>query len=108
MTKKSNKTSYGTSPKIVNIVSSGQFFHELNLDLLVDSLDVKSIEYLPDSYPGMLIKIHETKCHITLYRNGKYIILGGSTIDEIYKTYQVIEDKLKSTGAFESETLKML
>ena len=86
-------------PKIVNIVASGQFSRPLNIEKLYHSLDVKEKVYEPEVYPALLIKIGEDKYHVTLYRNGKYIITGVQSIEQLNDAYRKIFHKLQKIGA---------
>jgi len=38
--------------------------------------------------------------HVTLYRNGKYIIAGASSEKEVFQIYEVIYKKLSDAGYF--------
>jgi transcription initiation factor TFIID TATA-box-binding protein len=85
-------------PKIVNIVGSGHLSEKLNLDTLTCKLekhDVEDIEYEPERYPGLLLKIKNPRAHITLYSTGKYIILGVTNEEDLEKAYMHLIKLLK-------------
>jgi TATA-box binding protein (TBP) (component of TFIID and TFIIIB) len=86
-------------PKIVNIVATGSFDKSLNLEELYKQLDVVQKEFEPETYPALLIKVGTDKKHVTLYQNGKYIIAGVTSQDELEATFNEIKKKLKEMGA---------
>lgn len=90
---------YMNKPKIVNIVASGQFPQSLDIEKLYHSLDVEEKVYEPEVYPALLIKIGENRYHVTLYRNGKYIITGVQSIEQLNDAYRKIFHKLRKIGA---------
>jgi transcription initiation factor TFIID TATA-box-binding protein len=91
---------YGTKPQIVNMVATGQLNTKLNLSDVAVKIDAKNVEYEPETYPGLLLKLKENGAHLTLYTNGKYIILGVKTIEETNKSYEILVKKLKEIGVF--------
>lgn len=87
-------------PRIVNIVATGRFPFELDIEKLFSVLDLAEKSYEPEVYPGLLVKVGEGKHHVTLYRNGKYIITGVSSRKELISTYNEIYKKLKESRCF--------
>jgi len=90
---------YMGSPKIVNIVASGQFSQPLNLEKLYHSLDIEEKVYDPEIYPALLVKVGKNRYHVTLYSNGKYIIAGVQSIEQLDDAYREILRKLRKIGA---------
>ena len=94
-----------SKPKIVNIVATGQFLVNLNIDDLVKNLRVESLEYDPETYCGLLAKIKfksklgERIGHVTLYSNGKYIITGIDSKENLNYIYEELIKKLKEAKA---------
>jgi len=86
-------------PKIVNIVATGQFSQPLDLEKLYRNLDVEEKFYDPEVYPALLVKVGKNRHHITLFGNGKYIIAGVSTIEQLNDTYKEILRKLRKIEA---------
>lgn len=86
-------------PKIVNIVATGQFSKELNIEALYHSLDVKEKVYEPETYPALLVKVGENRYHVTLYSNGKYIIAGTRSKKQLIEAYNEIYKKLRAAKA---------
>lgn len=91
----------GSKPKIVNIVATGRFPKPLDIQKLYSTLDVEQKEYEPETYPALLVKVGENRNHVTLYRNGKYIIAGVESEKELMETYEEIYRKLRDVGALD-------
>lgn len=72
--------------KIENIVCSGSFNQELDLNQLKND---EHIEYGKNKYPGAYIKYNGHS--ITIYRTGKYIMPGMRSFDDIDKTFDDVK-----------------
>lgn len=72
--------------EIVNIVGSGSIGAELALEEVRADLSVAYTEYDPDNYHGLYVRLVEDGPLITVYRSGKYIITGASSLDELHET----------------------
>lgn len=98
----SRDKSFGTKPKIVNIVATGRFPKNLDIVKIYKELDFPKKEYEPETYPALLVKVNVNGNlkHVTFYRNGKYIITGVSSKKELNETYEIIYSKLKNFGCF--------
>jgi TATA-box binding protein (TBP) (component of TFIID and TFIIIB) len=94
-------------PRIVNIVGTGHFPCQIDIEKAYSCLDCKNKIYEPDIYPALLVKVGEKNRHVTLYANGKYIICGVKSKRELMETYQEICRKLEECGLLNnSEELK--
>jgi TATA-box binding protein (TBP) (component of TFIID and TFIIIB) len=93
----------GVRPKISNIVASGKFPKKLNIEELYKNLDVSVKEYEPETYPALLVKVKvgDNLRHVTLYKNGKYIIVGVTSVEELESVYEAIYDELRRVGALD-------
>lgn len=76
--------------KIENIVCSGSFNQELDLNRLSEC--DSRIEYGKNRYPGAYIRFDNH--FATIYRTGKYIMQGIKSIDEINQFFSSIKDIL--------------
>jgi len=91
-----------TKPKITNIVASGKFPKDIDIVSVYKGLDVPKKEYEPETYPALLLKVEvggKLK-HVTIYRNGKYIIAGATSEKNVDEIYEEIYKKLKDFGCF--------
>jgi len=71
---------------IVNAVGSGNLHLELDLEQLGADLNVPYTEYDPENYHGLYVRFEEDGPLITVYRSGKYIIVGSSSLNELNET----------------------
>lgn len=71
---------------IANAVGSGDVGVELDLPEVEADLPVPFTEYDPENYHGLYLRLTEAGPLITVYRSGKYIISGGSSIEELHET----------------------
>ncbi|MBU0466870.1 MAG: hypothetical protein KKF39_04320 [Nanoarchaeota archaeon] len=91
---------FGTKPVISNIVASGRFPKELDIVKIYDNVKFEESEYEPETYPALLVKvlIKGERKHVTLYKNGKYIIAGAKSEKELMAIYDEITKILKKEG----------
>lgn len=91
---------FGTRPVIKNIVASGRLEKELDIEAIYSNVKFHHSEYEPETYPALLVKvlINGSQRHVTLYKNGKYIITGARTENELNQIYDIICDILKDSG----------
>jgi TATA-box binding protein (TBP) (component of TFIID and TFIIIB) len=89
-------------PRITNIVATGQFPKPLDIVKIHKEIDFPINEYEPETYPALLVKVevNGNLRHVTLYRNGKYIITGASSEKDVNDIYEVIYDILSDAGYF--------
>ena len=85
-------------PRIVNVVATGRFPCELDIEKLSRTLDCKERIYEPEIYPALLVKVGKKRHHVTLYANGKYIICGAKSEEEVMEAYNEISEKLRECG----------
>jgi len=85
-------------PRIVNVVATGRFPCELDIEKLSQIINCKERIYEPEIYPALLVKVGEERYHVTLYANGKYIITGVRSEDEVMEAFKEIRNKLRECG----------
>ena len=71
--------------KIVNIVYSGNLECEINFERFRE-LGASIFSYNPKSYHGAYFQLSKGK--VTLYRSGKYIIVGLKSLDDIESAFK--------------------
>jgi len=88
---------FGTRPVISNIVASGRFPKTIDIEEAYKKVKFAQAEYEPETYPALLVKIliDGNRRHVTLYKNGKYIITGARSKEELDKIYDKITEILK-------------
>jgi TATA-box binding protein (TBP) (component of TFIID and TFIIIB) len=91
---------FGTRPIITNIVATGRFPHDVDIVKAYGIADFVHAEYNPETYPALLVKVMvggERK-HVTIYKNGKYIITGAKSEKELNEVYDEVIRILKENG----------
>lgn len=85
---------------ITNVVASGNLHTQFNLDRLYKDIKEVEVIYEPEVYPALYIKIplNGHRKHVTLYRNGKFIIVGGKSEEEIQQIFGILLKILKKNG----------
>jgi transcription initiation factor TFIID TATA-box-binding protein len=83
---------------IANVVGSGDLGVELDLAEVESDLDVPYTEYEPSNYHGLYVRLVQEGPLITIYRSGKYIIVGCSSFEELYDTNDKLLTNLSELG----------
>lgn len=60
---------------VVNIVSTANL--NMTLDLFSLAMGLDNVEYEPEQFPGAILRIHEPKITLLLFKNGKVICAGA-------------------------------
>ena len=89
---------------IVNAVGSGDLGVELDLAEIEPDMDLPHTEYDPSNYHGLYLRLVEGGPLITVYRSGKYIISGCSTLDRLYGTNSAFLTTLSTLDIVDAET----
>jgi len=82
----------------VNITAVGNLHQSFDLSILYRKLLDFPVQYEPEIYPAVLLKLHNNN-HCTIFSNGKFIITGVSSVDELQNVYEKlfeIIEKVKS------------
>jgi transcription initiation factor TFIID TATA-box-binding protein len=67
--------------EIVNLVASSNL--DATLDLYNLAAAIPDVEYEPEQFPGAIIKLKEPKVSLLLFKNGKIIISGAASENDI-------------------------
>jgi len=72
-------------PEIVNIAVSGNFARPLHLEELAIDLPKEGVEveYEPEQFPAVIVKLEEPATTFLLFSNGKFSIQGLKSKDDI-------------------------
>jgi transcription initiation factor TFIID TATA-box-binding protein len=68
----------------------------INLNRMTVTLNVESVEYAPEQFPGLVYRIKDPKIVVLIFSSGKIILTGGKTLDDVRKGLDVLEKKLES------------
>lgn len=72
--------------RIVNVVGTGDLQRELDVEQVGEDMAVPYREYDPSNYHGLYLRVVEDRPLITVYRSGKYIVTGASSIEGLHET----------------------
>ncbi len=87
---------------IANAVGSGDLGVELDVAEVESDLDLPYTEYDPSNYHGLYLRLVVDGPLITVYRSGKYIIVGCTSFEELYETNTEFLTKLSELGIMDS------
>ena len=82
--------------KIANIVATTTIGTELNLEDI--SLAVPDARYNKGRFPGLIMQINEPKTTFLLFQNGKAVIIGAKSTDDLPIAAQKLCEKLAKHG----------
>ena len=83
--------------EIVNVVGSGDFNRELDLQAVAADLDLPEAEYNTEMN-ALLIRFVQNGPLVILYTSGKYIVRGGSELKNLFKTNTQLLSALTELG----------
>lgn len=67
--------------------------------ILYQSMDLDEKEFEMETYPALLGKTRDPRGHVTIYRNGKYIITGVDSVGKVDRVFENLKKALKNCGA---------
>ena len=79
--------------KVVNLVVTGDFEHKLHLEKIASVLS--NVEYNPEQFPGLVMRIKEPKSSALLFASGKMVCTGTKNLVDANNAVQKISDHLK-------------
>lgn len=82
---------------IQNIVASYDLNVELDLSVVALALDLESVEYEPEQFPG-LIYWTDSSSTVLIFRSGKSVITGAKTYEQVLNSRDEIIEKLRDIG----------
>ncbi|WP_114578345.1 TATA-box-binding protein [Saliphagus sp. LR7] len=81
---------------IENVVGSTSIDQELDLESLADDLDGASFE--PDQFPGVVSRTTDPKAASLIFRSGKIVCTGASSVDDLTTAVELTFEKLRQLG----------
>ncbi|MFC4987323.1 TATA-box-binding protein [Saliphagus infecundisoli] len=79
-----------------NVVGSTSIDQELDLESLADDLDGASFE--PDQFPGVITRTTDPKAASLIFRSGKIVCTGASSVEDLTTAVGLTFDKLRRLG----------
>ena len=74
--------------RIVNMVVSTEFKHQLNLEKIASTLP--NTEYNPEQFPGLVIRLKTPKSSALLFTTGRVVCTGAKTMKEVKESIHKI------------------
>ena len=82
--------------KIQNVVASVDLFLKINLEKAAATLMKSSeVSYIPEQFPGLVVKIKQPKTSALVFSSGKMVITGAKSADEIHMAVDVLREILR-------------
>lgn len=89
-------TTTGESIQIENVVASTAISQELDLEAL--ATDLGPTKYDPENLPGLIYQLEEPDATGLLFRSGKVVCTGASSIDNVQTALEKLFDELRALG----------
>ncbi len=79
--------------KVVNIVVSTSFEHDIPLEKMAATLS--NTEYNPEQFPGLVIRIKEPKTSALIFSSGKIVCTGARSMEKVEESIKKIIKSLE-------------
>jgi transcription initiation factor TFIID TATA-box-binding protein len=88
--------------KVTNIVCTYDLGLPLNLvRITIALMDTERIEYEPEAFPGLVLRISDPRMVFLLFSSGKIVITGGTNLDDITSGLDILLAKLSVLGVID-------
>ncbi|MEM0356168.1 MAG: hypothetical protein QXD03_01230 [Candidatus Anstonellales archaeon] len=88
--------------KIVNMVASADLSVEIDIDKFARTSE--NVEYEPEQFPGAIIRYTNPRTTVLLFRNGRIVIVGSKSQNDIKETIVQLVNDLNARGVIRSNT----
>ena len=79
-----------------NVVASTGIDHELDLETLDE--DLVGADFNPDNFPGLVYRTQDPKAAALIFRSGKVVCTGASSVDDVHEAINIVFGKLRDLG----------
>jgi transcription initiation factor TFIID TATA-box-binding protein len=80
---------------VKNIVCSYNLGSPCSLNrIMISLMDSENIEYEPEVFPGLVCRITDPKVVFLLFSSGKTIITGGTNMEDVERSVEILRKKL--------------
>ena len=83
--------------KLQNIVASANIGFRIDLDKL--AIECFNVEYEPEQFPGLVLRLEDPKTSILIFSTGKMVITGAKNMEDAIKAAQTAEEMIKNNDA---------
>lgn len=89
-----------SNPKIeiVNVVASGDFGENIDLEMAADVIG--NVMYEPAMFPGLIYRMEDPKVVFLLFASGKIVCTGARREKQVYKAVERISEMLEEKSLF--------
>ncbi|MBI4043458.1 MAG: TATA-box-binding protein [Candidatus Diapherotrites archaeon] len=87
--------------EVVNLVATANL--NQSLDLFNTAMQLDNVEYEPEQFPGAILRIHEPKLTLLLFKNGKVICAGAKRESDLQAGLQKAADLINGMAKKEKE-----
>jgi transcription initiation factor TFIID TATA-box-binding protein len=96
MTAVQESTAPADTIELENVVASSGIDRELDLQRV--AADLEGVEYNPDRFPGLLYRTTDPKATSLLFRSGKIVTTGASSIENVRTAIGIAIAELETLG----------
>lgn len=83
---------------IVNLVATGDLGRECDLRALSEDLDLPSLKYEPETFPGLQIRLESEGAFMALFFSGTYTITGVTSESEMENFVSKVINEIEALG----------
>jgi len=93
---KSVKIQKNADYTVVNLVATANL--NMTLDLFKTAMDLDNVEYEPEQFPGAILRIHDPKLTLLLFKNGKLICAGAKKEEYLKKGLRIASKLIRAVN----------
>lgn len=79
---------------VENVVASSGIGQEV--DLKPVAMDLTGAEFDPDNFPGLIYRVQEPKSTTLLFRSGKIVCTGATSVEAVHKALHTVFEELRA------------
>lgn len=84
------------SIEVENVVASTDMNRDLDLETLC--IDMPESQFNPDNFPGLIYRSVEEGVAALIFRSGKMVCTGASSLEQIHRVIEELEEKFAEIG----------
>jgi transcription initiation factor TFIID TATA-box-binding protein len=84
--------------EVQNVVATFDLGQPLNLNAVAISLGLEKVEYEPEQFPGLVVRIDTPKVVLLLFGSGKVVCTGARTPQDVEEAADKITVELRAAG----------
>jgi transcription initiation factor TFIID TATA-box-binding protein len=82
--------------ELQNVVASTGIEQELDLESV--AMDLRGADYDPENFPGIVYRTEEPRAATLLFRSGKMVATGASSVEDVHATLNGVFEDLRKLG----------